>query len=494
MEVVEKLVDSGISGFSGKNFSETKALGRFIELVKAGCIEKGSVLLVENLDRFSRSEITDCIEKFIQIIRNGVSIAVVQMNLIIDQHQANNQMVCQYVNNEFFRARRESERKAGFAIDNLREKVEKAKAGELVYFGAQSPLWIKGLKDGHWILDEEKVKTFKRVFALYLQGHSCHHIAKLLNTDGVPIMRGKKTLCCWTQSTIHFLLQSRNVIGYCKVLDFENENYYPAIIKPTDWKKAQAKLAFNTHNRGNSPTGDIPNLFKGLLHCLCGSTIIVNRNSYVRKNGTQNYYGYCRSKYIGGCNNSFTFNMRFLEIAILSTLPHYTVLFQKPVTTPETDKLQDKLAMVDHAISRLTDALIDPSLQNVSELKTKLKEQVAVREALTKELKALQLKTIQIDQLPKASTSLFNLLTGNKALDMDNAQKWVDELTAFLKVKENRFKVRALLPELFHTITLKYENQTEVKSVIAVFVLLTGSTFQVQLDITGARQFNVSLL
>jgi len=113
---------------------------------------------------------------------------------------------------------------------------------------------------------------------------------------------------------------------------------------------------------------------------------------------------------------------------------------------------------------------------------------------LTKELKALQLKTIQIDQLPKASTSLFNLLTGNKALDMDNAQKWVDELTAFLKVKENRFKVRALLPELFHTITLKYENQTEVKSVIAVFVLLTGSTFQVQLDITGARQFNVSLL
>jgi DNA invertase Pin-like site-specific DNA recombinase len=493
LEVVEKMVDSGISGFSGKNFSETKALGRFIELVKAGAIEKGSVLLMENLDRFSRSEITDCIDKFIQIIRNGVSIGVVQMNLIIDRTQANNQMVWQYVNNEFFRARRESERKSGFAIDNLRAKIKRAKAGELIYFGAQSPLWIRGIKDGKWMLDDEKVKTFKRGFALYLEGHSCHHIAKLFNTDNVPIMRGK-TLCRWTQSTIKYLLQSRNVIGYCKVMDFENNNYYPVIVKPADWTKVQAKLRMNTHNRGNSPTGDVPNLFKGILRCTCGSSIIVNRNSYVRKNGMQTYYGYCRCKYVNGCPNSFTFNMHFLEIAILSAFPRCTALLNKPVATPETDKLKDKLAIVEATIGRFTDVLADPELKDLTELKTKFKEQVAMKNELAKQINDSQLKTVQLNQLPKASASLFKLLTGDKEVDIENAQSWMDDLTAFLKSKENRFKVRNLMSEIFQKITLQYETKPEHKNIVATCSLLSGSSYQIKLIINGPRDFIVELL
>jgi len=45
--------DLGVSGWTGKNI-ERGALGDFLIAVKAGKIPTGSVLIVENFDRFSR--------------------------------------------------------------------------------------------------------------------------------------------------------------------------------------------------------------------------------------------------------------------------------------------------------------------------------------------------------------------------------------------------------------------------------------------------------
>src|SRR5437016_3288480 len=48
-----KLRDRGLSGFHGDH-RKKGALGRFLELVEAGKIAQGSILLVENIDRLSR--------------------------------------------------------------------------------------------------------------------------------------------------------------------------------------------------------------------------------------------------------------------------------------------------------------------------------------------------------------------------------------------------------------------------------------------------------
>ena len=72
LTVVQQMVDSGVSGFKGKNFSNVNALGKFIEEIKKGNIETGSVLIIENLDRFSRDVITNCIPRFIDIINRPV--------------------------------------------------------------------------------------------------------------------------------------------------------------------------------------------------------------------------------------------------------------------------------------------------------------------------------------------------------------------------------------------------------------------------------------
>jgi Resolvase, N terminal domain len=49
--LVDTFRDEGVSGFHGRNFSDESALSAFLKLVEKGTIEKGSVLVVENMDR-----------------------------------------------------------------------------------------------------------------------------------------------------------------------------------------------------------------------------------------------------------------------------------------------------------------------------------------------------------------------------------------------------------------------------------------------------------
>jgi DNA invertase Pin-like site-specific DNA recombinase len=148
LNVVETMIDSGVSGFRGKNFSNDKALGKFIEQIRLGNIERGSVLILENMDRFGRDTTPNMIKRFIEIVESGVSIGVVAMDVIIDLEMlSSNNMIWNFVSGEIQRARAESTRKQTFSKDNIYNKVEAAKRGELIYFGGMCPSWITGIKN-----------------------------------------------------------------------------------------------------------------------------------------------------------------------------------------------------------------------------------------------------------------------------------------------------------------------------------------------------------
>jgi DNA invertase Pin-like site-specific DNA recombinase len=61
LQLVSTFKDEGVSGFKGRNFSNESALGHFLKLVENGTIEKGSVLVIENMDRLSRQSILPCL-------------------------------------------------------------------------------------------------------------------------------------------------------------------------------------------------------------------------------------------------------------------------------------------------------------------------------------------------------------------------------------------------------------------------------------------------
>jgi DNA invertase Pin-like site-specific DNA recombinase len=65
--------DLGVSGFRGDNAAKG-ALKGFLDAIESGHVRKGSVLIVESLDRLSRNHVMEAMELWSRILRSGVLI------------------------------------------------------------------------------------------------------------------------------------------------------------------------------------------------------------------------------------------------------------------------------------------------------------------------------------------------------------------------------------------------------------------------------------
>ena len=80
----QKFKDLGKSGYKGFNRIHG-ALKEFIDLVEQGKIPKGSVLIVEHLDRLSREKVSDALTLFMNLIQKGIKIVTLQDNMEYDK-------------------------------------------------------------------------------------------------------------------------------------------------------------------------------------------------------------------------------------------------------------------------------------------------------------------------------------------------------------------------------------------------------------------------
>ncbi|EAA2551242.1 recombinase family protein, partial [Shigella sonnei] len=69
-----RYVDKGKSGFHQQHKNQGSDFRRMFENVMSGAIPEGSLIVVENFDRFSRADIDTAIDDVRQILRKGVSI------------------------------------------------------------------------------------------------------------------------------------------------------------------------------------------------------------------------------------------------------------------------------------------------------------------------------------------------------------------------------------------------------------------------------------
>src|ERR1035437_227861 len=446
LNVIQTMLDAGVSAFKGKNFSNESALGKFIECIKSGKIEIGSVLIIENLDRFSRDKITNCITKLIEIVNAGVSIGIVSMNMVIDLDQLNeNPMLWNYVSNEFNRARSESKRKSEFGLRTIQRKLNEAKAGNKVYFGGLSPCWVSGVKDNQFVLNVDNVATIKRIFKLYLSGVSANGIATLFNTEKVkPLLFGKH----FYGSTVKHYLKHKSLIGYVKINDFESDGFYPAIITENDFYKVQSKIEQNRMNRGGSVKHTCPNLFKGIAFCKCGGRIKIDsfdKYAYVACANSEN--NICRDKHRWKLRDF----ERDLFFYLLKRTPDE--LLSKPVQTNSTlQDLQTQLAKVNLVINNTAEMIAGGI--NLPKIKADLLA-LQVKENEIKEL----IQTEHIKSVQSSSVSLAKF----KDSFADNADDF-DALFQSIETKLNdtksRFELRNLMPDIFQRIELNMANES----------------------------------
>lgn len=313
--------DLGVSAFDRSNITKG-ALAAFMHAVETGKVPRGSFLLVENLDRLSRSHAHDAVALLSSIINLGISVVTLTDSRIFDQDSIRDPMNLIYAVLIFVRANEESETKSS----RIKEAHERKRKQRVSFAFGQGPGWLQPNADrSGWEIIPEKVASVRRVFELTARGFGATAIARLANKERWPVP-GKAT--SWHKTLPNKLIHNRRVLGEFEPQVKESnerrptgevwENYYPAIITHEQFDAATA-AAERRRKMPKRRDGGYHNVFQGILRCgHCGATL-----SRKAKNGGKNSIGYAlyvcadRDRGVTTCPN---WNARKLEDALLPPL------------------------------------------------------------------------------------------------------------------------------------------------------------------------------
>jgi DNA invertase Pin-like site-specific DNA recombinase len=293
--------DLGVSGWTGENI-EKGALGDFIAALNAGKIPKGSCLLVENWDRFSRLKPMDAYTKLGGIIKAGVDVVTLEDGKF---HTAENYnefttLITSLVIME--RANEESARKSRLVRAACEQKRKLVLAGKGIING-NCPPWVKVNADKTGFeVRPERVAIVQRIVKLIKEGKGKREIARMLDAEKVPTWgsdkkyKNKTWALVWRENYILEMVKSRALVGELKLQRRQRDegkvvpNYYPAVLDEATWQSIQPKK-IKTYNAG--PQSSANNLFSGLLYDGCNPGYRMRFLMVNKENG----YAYLKSDY-----------------------------------------------------------------------------------------------------------------------------------------------------------------------------------------------------
>jgi DNA invertase Pin-like site-specific DNA recombinase len=259
-----RYADLGVSGWTGKNM-ETGALGAFLLALKAGKLEKNSVLVVENFDRFSRLKPRKAYEKLAEIIEAGVDVVTLEDGKFHTKATLDDFATLITSLAIMQRANEESSRKSSLIGASWAQKRKLAVEGKAV-MTKNCPSWLR-LKADETGFEPipERLKLVHRIIRLVKEGKGKREIARMLDAEKVPTWSWAK---CWRDNYILELVRSRALLGELHLQKRKHpnaepvKNYYPAVVDEATWLSIQPEKR-KVFNAG--PQSDANNLFSGLL-------------------------------------------------------------------------------------------------------------------------------------------------------------------------------------------------------------------------------------
>ncbi|MFL5329165.1 MAG: recombinase family protein [Gemmataceae bacterium] len=267
--------DLGCSAFRGKN-KHSGALSRFLLEIKEGRIQRGSILLVEALDRLSRQGVAEAQALFLQILSAGVKIAVLKPSETIYSQESVNDLTglllpLVHFHLAYVESKHKSNRTGGF-WEGRRAEVA---SGKVARFDRRKPVWVDWTTEGGFILNKWAT-AIRFIYEKTVEGTGQREMARLLN-EKFP---GRN----WNSSMVHFVLGHRQVLGERQPFKFNEDGdripvgepikgYYPPVLATKDgkpdealWLRAQHAKKINLKAKG--PNADFVSLTKGLVVCM----------------------------------------------------------------------------------------------------------------------------------------------------------------------------------------------------------------------------------
>lgn len=306
----EELADEGVSGFRGANTRDDTALGSFLRAVQAGDVPKGSVLIVESLDRITRDRILEA-----QAIISNLLLSDIRIVTLTDRKEYSRQSVSENPINlllsllVLMRANEESETKASRLRASWERKRELAKA-EGKRMTSRGPAWMEPSVDGQGFdLIPERAEIVRRIFQDTLEGKGQERIALELTQEGVPTWSSgrraeKRTDNTWHRTYVKKILEHPACVGDIELHVTERQSggrtlrrttgavvqdYYPAAIDRDIWDSVRVMVGNRNHaglaGRGRHAGKPLRHLLANLAKCgICGGTM--TRVSKGKGNGT----------------------------------------------------------------------------------------------------------------------------------------------------------------------------------------------------------------
>jgi DNA invertase Pin-like site-specific DNA recombinase len=261
-----------VSAFRGKNVDQG-ALKAFLDRVEDGSIRPGSYLIVESLDRISRTDITYALQLFLGLISAGVVVVTLADERIYDREKINDGNFTDLIISLTIlsRANEESRMKSSRVSAAWAAKRDRASEEKLTKL---CPTWLR-LSDDRSGFDPipERVAVINRIFEMTAAGMGQNKIAKTLNLGGVPTLRGGKR---WHISSIKKILDSRAVIGEFqpgRMVDGKRQlldpvpGYFPPVVPmelfATEHRLRKVRPNYNGRSRANAVVGLVYNEMTG---------------------------------------------------------------------------------------------------------------------------------------------------------------------------------------------------------------------------------------
>jgi DNA invertase Pin-like site-specific DNA recombinase len=375
--------DKPVSAFRGANRSKG-ALAAFLEMVQVGRVAKGSILLVESLDRLSREQVDEAFVLFQGILKAGIDIVTMAPERHYTKESIGDIVGILEPLVIMSRANEESALKS----DRIADIWEQRRQGALKRkpMNGIGPAWLR-LVAGHWQPVPERVAVVCRIYQLAIDGHGLHAIAQTLNREKVPTFgRGPE----WHYSYVGLILRNRAAVGEMQPHQVQDgkrvptgkaiANYFPAAVDEHTFYLAAAALEGRKNQKG--PRGKhVRNLFTGILRdARDGCTLVTvsesdqNRTIKLVSSGGQ------RGR-PGSCCRTFPYGV--FEGAVLQMLKELKAADVMPGNrngaAAEATALTARLQALDHRINRLNaelkaDGDFDLGLRLLRELEAEKKD------------------------------------------------------------------------------------------------------------------------
>lgn len=277
---VNWLYAEGISAYSGKNIEDGSVLKSFIDDVLERKIIN-AVLVIENLDRFSRAEPIKAANLFLNLITAGCDIHEVETETI--HHSSSDLSI---ITGGLQRAHNESKRKARLSIKNWDERIKNAIDGKAVLTN-RVPSWLE-VKDNGYVIKEGEKEKYNLIFQMYADGFGPAAIRDVLKERNMLINDSEPTI-----AHLNKIIKDERLIGKFNSTGRKKLSglvIYPVVVDLSlfhivDQLRKQRNPVGKIHRKAN-------NLFAGLCICMeCGRYVQVNSvepsgESYFRCGGS----------------------------------------------------------------------------------------------------------------------------------------------------------------------------------------------------------------